>query len=86
MITVVPWLAPAPWAPTNLGNTQTVLCTLQFGYSPIVPNNFHMHRGIGNPVRCEYSGEWFPMSRIRTQWNGKVVGDIYYEEGPTRWR
>ena len=86
MITVTPWLAPAIWNPTSIQNAQSVLCTLSFGYSPIVPNSYSIHRGIGNPVRCEYSGEWFPASRIRTQWNGKVVGDIYYEEAPKLWR
>ncbi len=86
MITVTPWLAPAPWNPTNYPNTQSVLCTHIFGFTPIISNPYSIHRGVGDPVRCEYSGEWFPESRIRTQWNGKVVGDIYYEEGPRRWR
>ena len=86
MITVVPFLSPAPWNPTNLANTQNVLCTLNFGFSPIVPIPYYIHRGAGNPIRCESSGEWFPDSRIRTQWDGKQVGDIYYEDGPRRWR
>ena len=86
MITPVPWMAPAIPNPVAKSNAQHVLCTHAFGETGISRRRIRMHQGIGDPMRCEYSGEYFPGSRIRVQWDGKHVGDIYYSEAPKGWR
>lgn len=69
-------------------------CLTWFGYVSRDPRDasdgllsFHApvkHWGEGNTgAYCQLSGEWFPASRLRTDYLGRVVGDIYYQNpGP----
>ena len=90
---VRPWLAPG-WAGLGLtagiglpGQDGLRKNTLHhFGYGPesvLQQDQPFIHRGLGKKaIRCESSGELFPEGRIKRQWDGKLVGDIYYKSRP----
>jgi hypothetical protein len=73
-----------PMAMLCIAGTDSLLVTRQWDYYPIPAYSEleSRHDGFGRPIRCEVSGEWFPESRIMTQWDGKKVGDLYYTLGP----
>lgn len=71
--------------PEGIDGPRKMVCQC-FGYGPdasIQGALPYLHEGRGRvAVRCEASGELFPESRIRKDWQGRNVGDIYLTTRP----
>ena len=73
-----------PMANLSQLGTQTVMVMHWWDSYPVsfAAEAVSKHNGFGRPITCEVSGEIFPESRIMQQWDGKLVGDLYYTLGP----
>jgi hypothetical protein len=81
----IQWCVGCPQVPgVSYWGFYPQILTVVWTYDVLPPSQFthFQHDGFGAPIRCEVSGEYFPSSRIKVDWLGRQVGDIYWTEGP----